>query len=371
MWNLSRNIISSLNTSNLNFFSYIIIFILLILAINFLSKFIKIYNKNIYSVKMVNYMSITIFLILLSISILVPTDKVYNENFVSISNTSVLMLYVPITVFLIFLLISNILLIIKKGYSQKNKINLMFIITFILSEYLLYKVALAEDTLMLIVLSEVIGGICLYFLSIFIGTIVTSFIFYISRPKYNKDFIIILGCKCTSDFKPSSLLKKRLDTALNFYYKQLQQKIPKKAVFIVSGGKGTLTRPSEAQVMKKYLIDQGIPENQIIIEDKAINTYQNMKFCKKIIQGINKEAKSVFVTNGFHLFRSSIFADINKLNASGLSSKSETWYYSMSTFIMEYKGVFDTYRKQNLKICTYIILICVIIGYIFYFYNIY
>lgn len=368
MWNLSRNIISSIDTKNLSFFSYIIIFILLIFAINFLSKFIKIYSKNIHSVKMVNYMSIAIFLVLLSISILVPSDKVYNGNFVSISNTTVLMLYIPITIFLIFLLISNIVLIIKKGYSQKTKINIMFIIIFILSEHLLYKVALAEDTLMLIILSEVIGGVCLYFLSIFIGTIITSFVFYISRPKYDKDFIIILGCKYTSDFKPSLLLKKRLDTALNFYYKQLQE-TQKKALFIVSGGKGTLTKPSEAQVMKKYLMDKGILQDQIIMEDKSINTYQNMKFSKKIIQSINKKAKSIFVTNGFHLFRSSIFADMNKLNASGLSSKSETWYYSMSTFIMEYKGVFDTYRKQNLKTCTYIILVCIIIGYIFYFYN--
>lgn len=70
---------------------------------------------------MVNYMSISIFLILLCISILVPSDKVYNGNFVSISNITVLTLYVPISIFLMLLLVSNILLIIKNGYSKKIK----------------------------------------------------------------------------------------------------------------------------------------------------------------------------------------------------------------------------------------------------------
>ena len=39
----------------------------------------------------------------------------------------------------------------------------------------------------------------------------------------------------------------------------------------------------EAMIMKSLAIALGIPESAIIIEDKAANTYQNVKFVKDIL----------------------------------------------------------------------------------------
>lgn len=51
-----------------------------------------------------------------------------------------------------------------------------------------------------------------------------------------------------------------------------------------NGGKGKDEIISEAEAMKKYLIENGISEENIILEDKSKNTIQNMRFSKLYTQ---------------------------------------------------------------------------------------
>ena len=75
----------------------------------------------------------------------------------------------------------------------------------------------------------------------------------------------------------------------------------KNIVFIPSGGKGTDEVIAEAQAMKKYLMEQGIKEENIIVEDKSKNTYENVKLSDKIIRERNKDAKVAFSTTNYLL----------------------------------------------------------------------
>ena len=46
---------------------------------------------------------------------------------------------------------------------------------------------------------------------------------------------------------------------------------------------------AEAEAIKNYLIEKGINEKQIIIEDKSTSIIQNMKYSKNKIDKVNKE----------------------------------------------------------------------------------
>lgn len=92
---------------------------------------------------------------------------------------------------------------------------------------------------------------------------------------------------------PSESLKDRLDATL--YLASLNSK----AKIIVSGGKIGSRKVGEAEGMAKYLVDHGISKNRIIEENKAQNTYQNLKFSKKWLTG-----DTMIVTSDFHLYRS-------------------------------------------------------------------
>ena len=77
-------------------------------------------------------------------------------------------------------------------------------------------------------------------------------------------------------------------------------------IFVASGGKGEDESISEAEAMKKYLQDNDINEENIIVENKSINTFQNMKFSKEKIDRINKDGKIIFSTTNYHVFRSGV-----------------------------------------------------------------
>ena len=103
------------------------------------------------------------------------------------------------------------------------------------------------------------------------------------------------------------LIRGRVDRAIEFYKKQYE-KTGKKAVFVPSGGKGSNEPMAEAEAMKRYLLEQGIPEEQIMAEDQSKNTLQNMIFSKRLIEEKNPNAKVAFSTTNFHVFRSGIIA---------------------------------------------------------------
>ena len=107
------------------------------------------------------------------------------------------------------------------------------------------------------------------------------------KPFYDKDFVIILGSQIRKDGSLTPLLKARVDKAIDFAKKQ-KENTNKKIVFVTSGGKGEDEIISEAEAMQKYLIEKGISKENILIEDKSTNTYQNLQYSKEIIDNKNK-----------------------------------------------------------------------------------
>lgn len=366
LFKLSGDVFGSLSFNNLNLNSrYASTFVIMsIISLIWLLLFIRNFKNDIRSIHTVNFMSLSAFFALFSICMLIDFEKLYNDNFVSICNTIVIMLYLPILIFLCVILIANIVQIFRFGFSRANKVSISITLIFMVMEHLLYDMALGQDTLLFIIVSELLGGILLYFLSIFLGTLLSTIVFLIVPPKYDKDFIIILGCRCKKDNKPSDFLKNRIDAAIGFYHRQIL-KTGKKAKFIVTGTVSTKGCLSEADIMKNYLEQNGIDTGNIILEQCAKNTFQNMKFCKDIIDKINKSAKSVFVTNDFHIFRSSILADINELKCVSLNSGTTNLYHSLSCFFIESKGVFDAYKKYHVYACYAVILVSFITAIIY------
>ena len=84
-------------------------------------------------------------------------------------------------------------------------------------------------------------------------------------------------------------------------------------MFVPSGGQGSDEIISEGEAMKRYLLEQGIPEEQIMPETKSTNTLENMKFSKELIG--DNDAKVAFSTTNYHVFRSGLFSNQAKLKA--------------------------------------------------------
>ncbi|NEZ45814.1 YdcF family protein [Clostridium niameyense] len=132
--------------------------------------------------------------------------------------------------------------------------------------------------------------------------------FSIREKPVKSDCIIVLGCKVKGSI-PTPFLACRIDEAIRLHKKGFSKYI------IVSGGQGPGEDISEAKSMKEYLIKNGINKEFIIIEDKSINTLENIKYSKEKMAE-NKFKSAIIVSNKYHLKRASLVCKKENIEAS-------------------------------------------------------
>jgi len=110
--------------------------------------------------------------------------------------------------------------------------------------------------------------------------------------------MIVLGCQVKS-WGPSILLQDRLDTALAYWKEHPEVTI------VASGGQGPDEPVSEAQAMRDFFVENGVPEEQVLMEEKSHNTLQNLRYSLRLLEdaGYDTQQDTVVVSNGFHLAR--------------------------------------------------------------------
>lgn len=160
-----------------------------------------------------------------------------------------------------------------------------------------------------------VAGIFLMGLLVF-GITEAVIIYHASmEPEGNADYMIVLGAQVRGK-RITKSLKARLDTAVSYLEDN------EGTTVIVSGGQGAGEDISEAEAMKGYLIQRGIPERNIIMEDKSANTYENIRYSRRLMSPGNH--KVVIVSNGFHIYRAVALAKKQKIGqAEGLAAPTD------------------------------------------------
>lgn len=109
-----------------------------------------------------------------------------------------------------------------------------------------------------------------------------------------------LNVEAINDRLNVSASSNRLIIALDLYR---QGKVKK---LLLTGGSGNIVghQENEAQHVAAFLKRLGIPEKDIIIEDKARNTRENMTYTKALIEKRFPKATCLLITSGYHMPRS-------------------------------------------------------------------
>ena len=120
---------------------------------------------------------------------------------------------------------------------------------------------------------------------------------------YREDVLIVLGAGIKGK-EVTVDLKRRLDSAVCYYEKN------KDVLIVVSGGQGPDEDIPEALAMQRYLTAKGIPEEQILLEDRSTSTKENFLFTKELLSiYFRDEYTAAFVTSDFHILRAGILAE--------------------------------------------------------------
>ncbi len=202
-------------------------------------------------------------------------------------------------------------------------------------------------------------AVYLYFESMLVGIIAAGILVSRYEPDRDKDFVIVLGCGIRRDGTPTPLLKGRLDLALDFRRRQLEE-TGQDLVFVTSGGQGPDEVISESACMKQYLLDQGIPEERIIEEDQSADTFENMKFSKEKIWAADPEGKVAFSTTNYHVFRSGLCARRVKMRAVGMGARTR-WYFWPNAAVREFVGLLTEHRLKQALIFSGLLLISAVL----------
>jgi uncharacterized SAM-binding protein YcdF (DUF218 family) len=153
-----------------------------------------------------------------------------------------------------------------------------------------------------------------------------------ARPQPS-DTIIVLGAQVRGT-EPSPALEERLQWALEAYERGLAPKL------ILSGAKGS-GQISEAEAMKRYLMERGVPEEAMILEEHSYSTRQNLTNSKAIMDREGMKSALV-VTHRFHQKRAYTLAKQIGLSVNFFGGVSQSMFEPYWT-LRESAAILKTY----------------------------
>ena len=247
---------------------------------------------------------------------------------------------VPFLVFLsgIFLIYNGFVLLKREGKSKVNYLSLgmgILIIAFYImifvraygtDNYIFYQNPWLNIFFIFVIYSYIIFGFA------FAGFLLYSLLYNFIPKGKNYDFIIIHGAGLLNGERVTPLLKRRINKAVEAFKKSRNSNIK----LIASGGQGADEKISEARAIFNYLMEEtDVPGEAVLMEDQSKTTYQNLLFSKKLGESLVETPRFLFVTNDYHVFRTSTYAKKIGIRGDGLGCSTAS-YYLPSAFIREY-----------------------------------
>ena len=238
----------------------------------------------------------------------------------------------------IFLIYNGFVLLKREGKSKVNYLSLgmgILIIAFYImifvraygtDNYIFYQNPWLNIFFIFVIYSYIIFGFA------FAGFLLYSLLYNFIPKGKNYDFIIIHGAGLLNGERVTPLLKRRIDKAVEAFKKSRNSNIK----LIASGGQGADEKISEARAIFNYLMEEtDVPGEAVLMEDQSKTTYQNLLFSKKLGESLVETPRFLFVTNDYHVFRTSTYAKKIGIRGDGLGCSTAS-YYLPSAFIREY-----------------------------------
>lgn len=151
-------------------------------------------------------------------------------------------------------------------------------------------------------------------------------------PEAGARFVMVHGSGLIGDRVPP-LLQRRVETGIGLW-RQLAMQNPQ-AVLILSGGKGSDEKRTEASAMAEYAIAQGVPPAAILLEDRSATTAENLSNTRELVaRHLGPAAPGLTVTSSYHVLRTAVLARESGLDAQ-VRPAPTAGYFWPSAFLRE------------------------------------
>ncbi len=123
------------------------------------------------------------------------------------------------------------------------------------------------------------------------------------------DCILVLGAGLRPDGSPNLMLRDRLDKGLALYFAGAAPKL------LLSGDNGQ-EQYDEVNAMKQYVLDAGVPAEDIFLDHAGFSTYESMYRARDIF----KAEQVIVITQKYHQYRAIYAARKLGVEAYGVSA---------------------------------------------------
>ncbi len=153
------------------------------------------------------------------------------------------------------------------------------------------------------------------------------------------DVAIILGAKVFSSGRLSDMLMDRTETAIELY------RLNKVSKILVSGDHGTRYY-DEVNAVKKYLLGNGIPPEDIFLDHAGFDTYDSMYRARHIFQ----VSSAIVTSQAFHLPRAVYVARQMGIESAGVSADRRRYVSTLYSQLRELPAKLKAYFDVALKV---------------------
>ena len=153
------------------------------------------------------------------------------------------------------------------------------------------------------------------------------------RSKQDAPYVVVLGAAVYGT-DPSITLQHRLEGAARYLDTNPQAKA------VVSGGQGEGEDISEAECMRRYLVEHGIAADRILLEDRSTSTKENLAFSKEVIEADGGDASRIaIISSAYHLYRAKRMASALGMDAIGVAGSDGYPIYMFGMYLREAAAV--------------------------------
>jgi len=146
----------------------------------------------------------------------------------------------------------------------------------------------------------------------------------------NADAAVVLGAAVWSN-SLSPVFRERINHAIELYRRGKVRKL------IFTGGQGNPNEPTEAAAARSYAMANGIPAQDILVEQTSHTTYENIVNAKQLVDTNNLKTV-LLVSDPMHMRRAMTMANDIGLQASPSptqTSRYKTWRTQVSELTRE------------------------------------
>lgn len=151
--------------------------------------------------------------------------------------------------------------------------------------------------------------------------------------------VVVLGARAI-DGKVTPLLRGRLDKGIELHERQADPR----PLMVPTGGQGRDEVEPEGVSMARYLREQGIADEQILVEDRARDTIENLRYSDALVRAQRPEGQLWLVTSDYHALRAAMASRQLGLDARAFGGKTAA-YYRPSAFLRECVAIVRDQKK--------------------------